>query len=44
MPTAVSAIVLAKTFMARPAFVTQAVVATTLTSMLTLTLLIDLVR
>ena len=44
MPTAVSAIVLATTFKARPAFVTQAVVSTTIASMLTLTLLIDLVR
>lgn len=44
MPTAVSAIVLATTFKARPAFVTQVVVSSTLASMLTLTLLIDLVR
>jgi len=44
MPTAVSAIVLATTFKARPIFVTQVVVSSTLASMLTLTLLIDLVR
>jgi predicted permease len=44
MPTAVSAIVLATTFKARPAFVTQVVVSSTLLSMLTLTLLINLVR
>jgi malate permease and related proteins len=44
MPTAVSAIVLATTFRARPAFVTQVVVSSTLASMLTLTLLINLVR
>jgi hypothetical protein len=44
MPTAVSAIVLATTFKARPGFVTQVVVSSTLASMLTLTLLIDLVR
>ena len=44
MPTAVSAIVLATTFNARPGFVTQVVVSSTLASMLTLTLLIDLVR
>jgi predicted permease len=44
MPTAVSAIVLATTFKARPGFVTQVVVSSTLASMVTLTLLIDLVR
>lgn len=44
MPTAVSAIVLATTFRARPSFVTQVVVSSTLASMVTLTLLIDLVR
>jgi predicted permease len=44
MPTAVSAIVLASEFKARPAFVTQVVVTSTLASMVTLTLLIDLVR
>lgn len=44
MPTAVSAIVLATTFKARPAFVTQVVVTSTLASMVTLTLLIALVR
>jgi predicted permease len=44
MPTAVSAIVLATTFRARPSFVTQVVVSSTLASMVTLTLLINLVR
>jgi predicted permease len=44
MPTAVSAIILATTFNARPGFVTQVVVISTLASMVTLTLLIDLVR
>lgn len=44
MPTAVSAIVLATTFRARPSFVTQVVVSSTVASMVTLTLLIDLVR
>jgi malate permease and related proteins len=44
MPTAVSAIVLATTFKARPSFVTQVVVSSTLASMVTLTLLINLVR
>jgi predicted permease len=44
MPTAVSAIILATTFNARPMFVTQVVVSSTLLSMLTLSLLITLVR
>jgi len=44
MPTAVSAIILATEFKARPAFVTQVVVTSTLASMVTLTLLINLVR
>ena len=44
MPTAVTTIILATEFRAQPAFVTRTVVTTTLTSMLTLTLLISLVR
>jgi hypothetical protein len=44
MPTAVSAIVLATTFKARPVFVTQVVVSSTLLSMATLSVLITLVR
>lgn len=44
MPTAVIATVLATEFDARPAFVTRAVVVSTLSSMLTVTLLISLVR
>ena len=44
MPTAVSAIILATTFKARPVFVTQVVVSSTLLSMVTLSVLIALVR
>jgi malate permease and related proteins len=44
MPTAVTTIILATEFKAQPAFVTRVVVTTTLSSMLTLTLLIALVR
>lgn len=44
MPTAVIATILATEFRAAPAFVTRAVVATTATSMLSLTVLIALVR
>ncbi|MGE0228072.1 MAG: AEC family transporter [Dehalococcoidia bacterium] len=44
MPTAVVATILATEFRAAPVFVTRAVVATTLASMLTLTVLISLVR
>ena len=44
MPTAVSAIILATTFKARPVFVTQVVVTSTLLSMVTLSVLIALVR
>jgi predicted permease len=44
MPTAVSAIILATTFSARPVFVTQVVVSSTLLSMLTLSVLITLLR
>jgi hypothetical protein len=44
MPTAVVATILATEFHAYPVFVTRAVVTTTLTSMLTLTVLISLVR
>ncbi|MFN8585696.1 MAG: AEC family transporter [Dehalococcoidia bacterium] len=44
MPTAVVATILATEFRAAPAFVTRAVVTTTVTSMLTLTVLIALVR
>ncbi|HLG10230.1 MAG TPA: AEC family transporter [Dehalococcoidia bacterium] len=44
MPTAVSAIILATTFNARPVFVTQVVVTSTLLSMVTLSVLIALVR
>jgi predicted permease len=44
MPTAVIATILATEFRAYPAFVTRAVVTTTLTSMLSLTVLISLVR
>jgi predicted permease len=44
MPTAVIATILATEFRAQPAFVTRIVVTTTLSSMLTLTLLITLVR
>jgi len=44
MPTAVITIILATEFRAAPAFVTRAVVTTTVTSMLTLTVLIALVR
>jgi hypothetical protein len=44
MPTAVSAIILATTFNARPMFVTQVVVSSTLVSMVTLSVLIALVR
>lgn len=44
MPTAVSAIILATTFNARPMFVTQVVVTSTLVSMVTLSVLIALVR
>ncbi len=44
MPTAVVATILATEFRAAPAFVTRAVVTTTITSMLTLTVLISLVR
>ncbi len=44
MPTAVVATILATEFGAYPTFVTRAVVTTTLTSMLTLTVLISLVR
>jgi predicted permease len=44
MPTAVSAIILATTFNARPSFVTQVVVTSTLLSMATLSVLIAAVR
>jgi predicted permease len=44
MPTAVMTIIIASEFNARPLFVTRAVVVSTLTSMVTLTLLISLVR
>ena len=44
MPTAVIVTILATEFKAQPAFVTRAVVSSTLASMLTLTLLITLVR
>lgn len=44
MPTAVIATILATEFGAQPGFVTRAVVTSTLTSMLTLTVLITLVR
>jgi hypothetical protein len=44
MPTAVSAIILASNFNARPSFVTQIVVSSTLLSMATLSVLITLVR
>lgn len=44
MPTAVIATILATEFAARPAFVTRAVVVSSLASMLTLTVLISLVR
>ncbi len=44
MPTAVIATILATEFNAYPSFVTRAVVTTTLTSMLSLTILISLVR
>jgi predicted permease len=44
MPTAVIATILATEFNAMPAFITRVVVTTTLSSMLTLTLLISLVR
>jgi len=44
MPTAVVATIIATEFRAAPAFVTRAVVSTTITSMLTLTALISLVR
>jgi predicted permease len=44
MPTAVIATILATEFRAAPTFVTRAVVTTTITSMLTLTILIALVR
>lgn len=44
MPTAVIATIMAQEFGARPAFVTRAVVSSTLASMLTLTVLIALLR
>ena len=44
MPTAVVATIVATEFAAQPAFVTRAVVTTTLTAMLSLTVLITLVR
>jgi hypothetical protein len=44
MPTAVIATIIATEFKAEPGFVTRAVVTSTLTSMLTLTVLISLVR
>lgn len=44
MPTAVIATIVATEFSAQPAFVTRAVVTTTLTAMLSLTVLISLVR
>lgn len=44
MPTAVAATIIATEFAARPAFVTRAVVSTTLTSMVSLTILIALLR
>lgn len=44
MPTAVVATILATEFRAAPAFVTRAVVTTTITSMLSLTILISIVR
>ena len=44
MPTAVFATILATEFAARPQFVTRSVVASTLLSVLTLTVLITLVR
>ena len=44
MPTAVVTTILATEFQARPAFVTSAVVVSTLMSLVTLTLLISLVR
>jgi len=44
MPTAVVATIIATEFAARPAFVTRAVVSSTLASMLTLTVLIALLK